>query len=150
VVADREHATIRRVDPRDQRHVAEDVRVAGEVELEALLELEDDSARLPQVEEAVLAEPAARVVGVRQGRLDPVPLDGAALVVGLGHVLAESLRREPAAELDLGVRRTVELLRERDRVADVVGVPWVRKIASTAPAPALLGQVGFPFRKGSM
>ena len=49
VVADREHRELRLVDPRDQGHVAEDVRVACEVQREAILERDDEAAGLAGV-----------------------------------------------------------------------------------------------------
>ena len=55
VVADRKNCDVGPVDTRDQRHVAEDVRVAGVVELEAVLQPEHDAARLARVRAVVRA-----------------------------------------------------------------------------------------------
>jgi hypothetical protein len=46
VVADRQDGDVGLVDAPDQLHVAEDARVAGEVDLRPVLERHDDAARL--------------------------------------------------------------------------------------------------------
>ena len=52
VVADREHRHVGGVDAPDQRHVAEDVRVAGEVDRRPVVESEHEPARLAEVHAA--------------------------------------------------------------------------------------------------
>ena len=69
VVADREDRDVRRVDAADERHVAEDVRVAGEVELEPVFELDDEPGRLTCVRPV---GDARGVVGIRQRDVDAV------------------------------------------------------------------------------
>src|SRR5205085_11162671 len=94
-------------------------RVAGEVELRAVLGLDDDPAGLAEVV-AVVAR--ARVEGVHERELDARGLDGAALVRS-GHVSdGRALAAEPALQLDLGDDLGREALRELDGLADVVAV----------------------------
>jgi hypothetical protein len=68
VVADRQDSDVGRVDAPDQGHVAEDVRVAREVDPEPVLELEHDAARLARV--AAVGR-ARGVVGVGERDLTP-------------------------------------------------------------------------------
>ena len=70
-VADRQHRDVGRVDARDQGHVAEDARVAGEVDRLAVLEPHDDPAGLAGV---ALAVGARRVERVDEREPDPVDL----------------------------------------------------------------------------
>jgi hypothetical protein len=46
-VADREHRRVRRVELADQGHVAEHARVAGDVDLEPVLERDNESGGSP-------------------------------------------------------------------------------------------------------
>ena len=62
------------------------------------------------------------MVRVREGDLDPVPLERAALVPGESRILGEPLRREPAAQLDDRDHGAVEALGQVDGLADVVVV----------------------------
>ena len=55
VVADRQHRDVRRVDPADQRHVAEDVRVAGEVDASGRPRARSRAARLAEIRAVVRA-----------------------------------------------------------------------------------------------
>ena len=116
VVADREDGEVGLVEARDQLHVPEDARVAGEVD--ALpLGAHDDSARFAHVRAVVVR---ARVERVRHREADVVDRDGAALV-RVEDVLG-ALAPEPAGELDRRDDGRAVLFRERDGVADVVAV----------------------------
>jgi hypothetical protein len=119
VVADRQHGHLGLVDPPDQLHRHEDVGVAGEVDREAVLELEHEAGGLAQVRPVFRAR---RVVGVGQRDLDAVDVGRAALVRRVGHLVRKSLGGEPAAQLDERDDRRLELLPERNGVADVVAV----------------------------
>ena len=118
VVADREDGDVRRVDPADQRHVAEDVRVTGEVERRLAGRLDHEPARLA----CVRAVERRRMVGVGQRHPPPEQLDAAALVDRLRHVVPD-LGCEQPAELDLGDHRAGEGPCQPDGVSDVVLVP---------------------------
>jgi hypothetical protein len=119
VVADRQDDEIGLVEARDQGHVPEDARVAGEVDPEAALEPEHDPARLAGVRSV---RGARRVEGVRQRHLHAVDVDRAALVDRVPRVLGDTLAGEPASQLDLRDDGAGVPLRERDGVADVVAV----------------------------
>ncbi len=117
VVADREDGEIGLVQAPDQRHVAEDARVAGEVD--ALpLGADDDAARLAHVRAVVVR---ARVERVRQREAHVVDGDGAALVE-VDDVRGD-LGAEPAGKFNLREDGGAVLVRKRDGVADVVAVP---------------------------
>ncbi len=96
VVADRQDGDVRLVDPPDQLHVAEDARVAGEVELRPVLHLDDEPGGLARVRARPeqLLECLASVSVI----LMPSPLDRAALVGRLGRPSGAraSLAGEPA------------------------------------------------------
>ena len=121
MAADGEDGQVGLVDPADQLHVPEDARVSGEVDLLAILELEDEAGRFAQGEHTVLPH-AARVARVRHGDLDAGHLDRAALVRCFAVVLGKPLRGKPVADLDHGDHRTSELLRQLDRLSEMVAV----------------------------
>src|ERR1700730_9088103 len=76
-VANREEPALRMVQLADQGHVAEHVRVPREVDLEAVLELDDEAHRLTAV--AAVGQRRA-VLGVDHGEGDPVDHLGTARV----------------------------------------------------------------------
>jgi hypothetical protein len=94
VIADWQHSEIGLVDPADELHVAEDAGVSGEVDLLAVLQLEDEAGRLSEVLEIVGAR---RVEGVREGDFHALLLDRAALVSAFGCVVRKALAGEPVA-----------------------------------------------------
>jgi hypothetical protein len=121
VAADRQDRDVRLVEPRDQLHVAEYVRVAGDVDGQAVLELEHEADRLARVG---AVRRGRRVLRVGERDLDAVPVDGAALVgVEALALLDALLGDEPVVELHRGEHVAAELLVQRHRVAEVVAVP---------------------------
>ena len=108
---------------RDQRHVAEDVRIAREVEREAVLQLEHDPVGSPEVDDGpstnALEEWFASVSVIRT----PSTSQRAALVrTGCGHPVGARRRVSQPRSLDRRDQRAVEALCDLDRVADVVAV----------------------------
>src|SRR5207247_4774023 len=103
-VADREHRDVGFVDAGDQLHVSEDARVTGEVERLAVLELDDDAARLAGVRAVVRAR---RVKRVHEREADSVDLLGSALVEARQLADARALFAEPPLDLDLGDDRRI-------------------------------------------
>src|SRR5581483_11150999 len=95
VAADREDGDVRLVQPGDELHVAEDARVAGEVDPGAV-HPDDDAARLSHVLEVVVR---GRVVRVREREGHTVDVDRAALV-RVADVLELVLDLQPVGELD--------------------------------------------------
>jgi hypothetical protein len=125
VPADRQHRDVRRVDAPDQLHVAEDARVAGEVDLLAVLELHDDACGLAEV---VAVVGRARVESVHERELDPFGLDRPAFVRARYVVRLRAFVLEPALELDhRHDRHGAVLLAEIDHRADMVPVPVRRR-----------------------
>jgi hypothetical protein len=85
------------------------------------------------------------VVGVGERDLDAVDVDRAALVRVLPEVRLDALALEPAAQLDERDHRRLELLPERDRVADVVAVTVCQRDQVDAlRLPFRLGALGVP------
>src|SRR5439155_10889207 len=78
--ADGQEGDVEAAELRDQRHVAEDVGVAGEVDGEAVLELDHEAARVTAVDDGAVLGDAARMLGVDQRDLDAVHFYGSALV----------------------------------------------------------------------
>src|SRR6185437_3997832 len=118
VAADREDRDVGLVEPADDLHVPEHARVAGEVELRAVLDCGDDANGLAHVLEIVVR---ARVMRVRERELDAGGLDGAAFV-RVEDVLDALLALEPVGQLDRGDDGAAVLLRQLDGVAHVVAV----------------------------
>jgi hypothetical protein len=101
----------------DQRHVAEDARVAGDVDALPGLELDHEADGIAAVG---AVRQCAGVEGLRHRDLEAVRLDGAA------GVHADRIRRpllaKPVGDLVLGDRRRVAALGDRCGIGDVVGV----------------------------
>ena len=91
VVADREDRDVGGVEPPDQRHVAEDVRVARDVDRRAVVRPQHEAARLAEVDvrPRPLEEWLASVSVIR----DVAERDRAALVRRLAGVVGEALCR---------------------------------------------------------
>ena len=123
VAADRQDRDVGRVEARDQLHVAEDARVAGEVQLRPVLDLDHEARRLAEGHDAPIVEDAARVPGVDERDLDAGGLERPALVARLRVVLGEASDREPVANLDERDHRALEALCQLEGVAEVVAVP---------------------------
>src|SRR6202162_1791809 len=85
----------------DERHVAEHVGVAGEIDREAVFELDHEAVR-PAVQDLVAIRDAARVLGVDEGDLDSVDVDGSSLVRADDAVGVDSLRTQPGTNLEVG------------------------------------------------
>src|SRR5581483_6916294 len=117
VAADREDGDVRLVQPGDELHVAEDARVAGEVDPGAV-HPDDDAARLSHVLEVVVR---GRVVRVREREGHTVDVDRAALV-RVADVLELVLDLQPVGELDGRDDGRAVLLRDLDGVAEMVAV----------------------------
>src|SRR5260370_5977796 len=119
--ADRQKCDVELRQLGEQRHVAEDVGVAGEVDLEPVLELDHKAACVAPVDDvaAVLGD-AARVLGVDKGDLDAVDVDCAALVGADDLVSFQTLRAEPRADLEVADNRRLGAARYLERVMDVV------------------------------
>ena len=121
MVPDRQHRDLGGIDAPDQRHVAEDVRVAREVDRREIGCFDDEAAGLPGVGALV----RRGVVGMRERDVRPEQVDAAPLVDRLRHVRADLLAEKPS-ELDLGDHGAGERAGQADGVTDVVGMP-VRK-----------------------
>ena len=121
-VADREHRRVRRVELADQGHVAEHARVAGDVDLEPVLERDNESGRLAHVDDrAVLLAEARRVVGVGHRHAQALGLGRSALVHP--DAVLEALHLEVVDHLEHADDRLRLLLRrEPEHVGGVVGV----------------------------
>ena len=120
MAADRKHGELGRVDPTDQLHVREDAGVAGEVDRATVFERDDEPGRLARIRPVV---GPARVEGVDERELHAVDVDSSALVRPGEVVDLGPLVLEPAFQLDHGDDRLrLELLRQLDGLADVVGV----------------------------
>src|SRR5581483_7783622 len=120
VVADRQHRVVGLPQVPDELHVAEDARVAREVDRPPLLEADHEAARLARVG-AVGSARGMEGVDERVG--DAVELERAAFVQPRKLADVRALTRQPRLQLDLRDHvRVRESLRERDGVADVVAV----------------------------
>jgi hypothetical protein len=119
VATDWEDGEVGLVDPADQLHVPEDAGVAREVNLLAVLELDDQAGCLAQVFEVVAAR---GVKSVGQRDLHALLFDRAALVAAFGRLIRKALHGEPVAQLDHRDDRALEALGQLDSLADVVGV----------------------------
>ena len=119
VVADRQDRDVRLVDAPDQLHVAEDARVAREVELRPVLDLDHEACRLAEIGAVVRAR---RMLRVGERDLDSVGLHCAALVRRVRDVLGEPLPGKPVSDLDDRDDVGIVLLREVEGAAHMVGV----------------------------
>ena len=119
VIADRQHGHARLVEPCDQRHVAEDARVAGEVDGVAV-EAEHRACRLAGIRAVGCG---GRVEGVRQRHAYVADRHRATLVERDDRVLGDAVLGEPVRELDHPEHLAAELLLQADDVACVVAVP---------------------------
>src|SRR6202158_2984819 len=108
-VADREEGYVELAQLRDEGHVAEHIRVAGEIDSEAVFELDHKSECLSAVDDLVAVRNATAVLGVDEGDLDAVHVDGSPQVGAGDGVPGNSFRAEPRADLvggsDLGLGR---------------------------------------------
>ena len=120
--ADGQEGDVEAAELRDQRHVAENVGVAGEVDGESVLELDHEPARVTAVDDRAVLGDAARVLGVDQRDLDAVHLDGSALVGAHDLVRVEAFRAEPDADLVVADDGGLGAARDLERVVDVVEV----------------------------
>src|SRR5918998_4569980 len=120
-VADGQESQVGPVNLADKLHVSEDGGVAGVVELEATLELQDVSHRLAGVDDgSVLFGDAGGVEGVSCGNLDRTDLNRTALLDRLPVLYALVLHvRE---DLEVSYRRRSGLLGQRDSVGEMVEV----------------------------
>jgi hypothetical protein len=80
VIADGQHDDLGRVKLADDRHVSEHVRVAGVINLNAVLELDHVPAGFAAVNNLVAILDAAGVIGMHHGDFDVADLLRAALV----------------------------------------------------------------------
>ena len=119
VVADREHGDVGGVDPADQRHVAEDVRVAGEVERRRRPASRPRSRTTRRCRRRRSDDEWFACVSVTR---DPSRSTPPPLLSDCAHVRRRSPPPRSAAQLDLRDHGAGERAREPDRVADVVGV----------------------------
>ena len=148
VAADRQEGERRPVPLADQAHVAEHVRVAGEVEPEAVLELDDEADRLAEVERRLGAavEVAGRVVGPDHRDLEPGRLDRAALVHPDQAVLVGVVPAEPQAHLVDARPGRARPAGDHQRVAEVVAVAvgHEQQVAAVDVRPRAFGLSGLP------
>ena len=149
VVADRQHGELRLVEVADQLHVAEDARVAGEVDRRRRPRAGSRSRRPRRdTRRRRCSRSGTRSSSVNESP----PIRCVPPLLSAGHVAdVRALLAEPALQLDLaddlGVR---EALRERDRVADVVAVAVGDRDHVDALGRLLVsGVFGFPVSNGS-
>src|SRR4029077_11786124 len=106
----------------DQRHVPEDIRVAREIDREAVFELDHHPAGFTAVHDLRAIRDPTRVLGVDEGDLDPPDIDRAALVAADQGLALDAFGSQPARDLevadDFGLGRFGNL----ERVVDVVEV----------------------------
>src|SRR5579859_1705330 len=120
--ADGQERRVELVELGDDSHVTEHVGVAGEIDGVAVLELDDQTARLAAVDDLVAVGDAARMLRVHERHLDAVDVDGAALVGADERARVKSLRAEPGGDLEVADHLRLVLLGDLERVCDVVEV----------------------------
>src|SRR5215467_10370491 len=116
-VAHRQEGNLGLVQLFDERHVAEHVGIAREVDLEAVFELDDVAHWFPG---RGTVRRGREVFGVHHREADPVDLHGAALAEG-DHIL-DALLGQPGADLERGQHLRVGRLGYLHRVRHVVAV----------------------------
>ena len=120
VIADGQHDDFGSVKIADDRHIAEDIGVAGMVDLNAVLELDDVAAGFAAVDQLVAILDAAGVIGVDHGDFDVAEFLRAAFIHHGGLLCA--LLLQPSAHFgntdDLGI----VLVDDLDGVSNVVSV----------------------------
>ena len=133
---------------RDQAHVAEDVRVAGEVEAEAVLELDDEPDRLAEIERRLgpAVESPAEWSAADHRDAHAGCLDGAALVHPDHVVRAGVVPAEPEAHLVHGRPGWIGPAGERRARprSDRSGRASPSSASHRSTASAALGLVGLP------
>ncbi len=120
MVADGQHDDFGRVEIADDSHVAEDVGVAGVVELDSVGELEHVAAGFAAVDDLVAILNAAGVDGVDHGDLHVG--DGLRAALIHGRDLFDTFFLEPEAEFEDADGGGVVLFAYIDGVSDVVAV----------------------------
>ena len=120
MVADGQHDNFGRVEIADDGHVAEDVGVAGVVELDSVGELEHVAARLAAVDDLVAILYAAGVDGVDHG--DFRVGDGLRAALIHGRDLFDTFFLQPEAKLVDADNGGIVFLADVDGVSDMVAV----------------------------
>src|SRR5580765_3786417 len=119
-IADRQHSDFRRIEIANDGHIAEDVRVAGVVNLHTIRELKHVAASFAAVDDLVAILDTAGMDSMHHGDFHADDRLRAALVHG-GNLL-HAFALQPQAELIDSDRKRVVLFADFNRVADVVAV----------------------------
>ena len=118
VIANRNHGNMWRIKLVDDPHIAEDVGVAGMINLYSIGEFDDVSARFAAVNNLIPVLNATGVVGVHHGYFDVGDGLRASLVHGRG--LLHAFFLQPSAQLGDADHLGVVLFADFDGVPDVI------------------------------